>query len=731
MKSKSWFTKSRNNRNRRQPTRLGSESLERREMFAIDPYLVALAPSVDITPILTVGDSRPETNPTFAGEQYRMAGIPDGLGAFDNGDGTFTVLMNHEIVSALGTVREHGSKGAFVSRWVIDKATLQVLSGDDLFQSMQLWDVVNSQYVSGTTALSRLCSADLPSASAFFNANSGLGTTERIFMDGEEVGGGRALATVVNSGVTYELPRFGKMAFENSVANPFPQDKTIVVALEDGSRNFTSEGAADPCEVYVYVGQKQAEGTPIERAGLTNGALNGIRVGVPGAYKADETTIVNGDRFDLASLGDVSARTAAGLQSDAAAAGVTQFRRVEDGSWDPNRPNIMYFVTTDRFDTIQDPGTPAFPNTPAAQSGLSRLWRLTFDDITHPELGGTIEYVVDGTGPEQMFDNITVNYAGNVLAQEDPGNQAYVAKIRQFDVSDHSLIDVAIHNPALFDPNTAPVATFLTKDEESSGIIDLSSILGPGYYLADVQAHYLINTTTPHGFDSPNELVEGGQLLVINTNAAHAELSEGLLKVSGTINDDKIDLVMRRGNVEVRANGRVLGAFPVESVARIEVDGSYGDDKIAVGAGVHADAILMGGAGNDWLTGGGGNDVLLGGDGDDVLWASRQRDILIGGRGADELHAGRWGGNLLVAGTTDYDTSTAALWAILAEWSVGGYVSRVNHLRSGVGVPALNAATTHDDGRTDNLFGGPQRDWFLANLMEDVIHDLAANEFVN
>ena len=28
---------------------------------------------------------------------YRMVGIPDGLGAYDNGNGTFTLLMNHEI----------------------------------------------------------------------------------------------------------------------------------------------------------------------------------------------------------------------------------------------------------------------------------------------------------------------------------------------------------------------------------------------------------------------------------------------------------------------------------------------------------------------------------------------------------------------------------------------------------------------------------------------------------
>ena len=38
--------------------------------------------------ILTAGDSV---------NGYRMAGWPDGLGAYDNGDGTFTLLMNHEL----------------------------------------------------------------------------------------------------------------------------------------------------------------------------------------------------------------------------------------------------------------------------------------------------------------------------------------------------------------------------------------------------------------------------------------------------------------------------------------------------------------------------------------------------------------------------------------------------------------------------------------------------------
>jgi hypothetical protein len=46
---------------------------------------------------------------------------------------------------------------------------------------------------------------------------------------------------------------------------------------------------------------------------------------------------------------------------------------------------------------------------------------------------------------------------------------------------------------------------FLTIDEESSGIIDAEDLLGPGWFLFDVQAHYSI----------AGALVQGGQLLAL------------------------------------------------------------------------------------------------------------------------------------------------------------------------------------------------------------------------
>src|SRR5262245_64308313 len=95
-----------------------------------EPYVLPSIPGVSTISILTTGDS-------VGG--YRMVGVPDGTGAWvedgnegrDRGIRAFNFVSNHEIGRTLGAVRAHGSQGAFVSRWVIERDTLQVLSGRD------------------------------------------------------------------------------------------------------------------------------------------------------------------------------------------------------------------------------------------------------------------------------------------------------------------------------------------------------------------------------------------------------------------------------------------------------------------------------------------------------------------------------------------------------------------------------------------------------------------------
>src|SRR5262249_40554108 len=204
---------------------------------------VPVNPAVTTQAILTVGDS-------VGG--YRMVGIPDGLGAFDNGDGTFTLLMNHELTNTQGVTRASGGIGAFVSEWVIDKNTLPVISGKERDENVVL---------NGSTSLNfnRFCSADLPEVTAYYfdptpgSPNSGdeVGTTDRIYMNGEEVAGGRAFGHVVTgnfAGTSYELPLLGKFAHENVVANPYAQLSTIVAGLDDTTPSPTNGGG----KVYIY-----------------------------------------------------------------------------------------------------------------------------------------------------------------------------------------------------------------------------------------------------------------------------------------------------------------------------------------------------------------------------------------------------------------------------------------------------------------------------------------------
>ena len=391
--------------------------------------------------ILTVGDSV---------DGYRMVGIPDGLGAYDNGDGTFTLLMNHELRRAQGVTRDHGATGAFVSKWTIDKDTLQVEKGEDLIQHLHL--------TSGPTALERLCSADLAAFSAFYNTDSGKGYDGRIFMNGEETSGGRAfghVATGSDAGESYQLTAIGAGEWENLVANPATGDKTVVLGSQDAGNG----------EIAVYTGEKQTTGSAVDKAGLTNGSRGAIKVD---GFPLENDGIPSGTRFSVVPSGG------------------TGFKRPEDIAWDPTDPNIAYFVTTNAF------GAP------------SRLWRLTFDDASNPAAGGTIDELLDGTEGQQMLDNITVSHRGQLILQEDPGNQPYVARVWRYNPATDQLVEIAHHDTDLFAPASPG---FITQDEESSGVIDVSSILGDGKFLFDDQVHTTANDP---------ELVERGQLLALH-----------------------------------------------------------------------------------------------------------------------------------------------------------------------------------------------------------------------
>jgi len=529
-----------------------------------ESYLLPLNPNVRFTSILSAGDQigfKPDGVTPWV-----FAGVPDGLGAFDNGDGTMTVLVNHEIFPPnAAVVREHGAPGAFVSQLVIDKTTLEVVDAFDAANASYRDADGDGVWTLEPITMNRLCSADLPLVSAFYDAATGLGTEARIFMNGEEFGAeGRAFGWVVtgdDARTVWELPALGKFSWENAVASPNSGAKTVVIGTDDST----------PGQVYVYVGDKLAasdETNDVQEAGLTNGILYGIKaVGIGNTLTGNSenllpaaTTPMTG-AFTLEAIPSASTLTGAQIETASDALGVSEWWRPEDSCWDTVDPNRLYFVTTSTFTTP------------------SRLWALDFTNVKDPTLGGTFTMLLDGTEGQRMMDNITVDANGIVYIQEDIGNTQSLGRVLTYNPVTDDLDVQAIFDPTIFLPPT--LAPF-TADEESSGIIEVTDLLGDEdtqAFLLDAQAHY------PFPGPLANEVVEGGQLLVMYVDEAVANLTS-----------------------------------------------TGGDDTLT---GTAADEVFKAKAGNDVIFGYAGNDLLRGAAGDDVLIGGNGADTLAGAAGAD------------------------------------------------------------------------------------------------
>src|SRR5262249_52478531 len=139
----------------------------------------------------------------------------------------------------------------------------------------------------------------------------------------------------------------------------------------------------------------------------------------------------------------------------------------------------------------------------------------------------------------------------------------------------------------------------------------------------------------------------------------------------------------------VTVNGVAQGTY--RPTQRIVAYGQAGNDVIVLAEAkingrrvvIGVPALLDGGDGNDVITASGSSadNILLGQAGLDILTARAGRDLLIGGRDSDLLYADG-GDDILIGGSTVHDNNTAALDAVMAEWSRRDIdaATRVRHL---------------------------------------------------
>ena len=542
---------------------LSAQSLIQGPSSSQSSYLTPTAPGWSATAIMTVGD---RVGGLSSG--YMFAGIPDGLGAYSNGDGTMTVLANHEIGNDFttgvlkGAVRAHGAAGGFVSKWVINTSTWQVVSGGDFVTSrlnQMMWN--GTTWAAPTTAYAYLrpCSADLPKIEAFYDAsNGGTGYNGLIFLNGEETGAeGKAFAFIATGdptevGKAYELPHHGKYSYENLLARsnygttPGAANllQTVVVGTDDTT----------PGEVYVYIGTKTNTGNAVQKAGLTNGQLYGVKVnagvtGYTGAIALENASGINGT-FALAPIftnGTIAAKTGAEFQTASTTAGVTKFARPEDAHWVDE--NSLIFATTGASGSAM-----------ANVTVTSKIYQLDFDSSMADGIlttGGSIKVVVDSdkiTGLDgqkaRSFDNLTIGDDGKLYIQEDPGSSSYVAKHW---IVDHTLGTQADREASavqIFESDrtrfTTGATQFQTIDEEHSGIIDITTIVNDGI----VGSQWFLVATQNHAAATGANaatLVEGGQFIALNkrlgsnvaTGVGTVTLTNGgsIVASGGTITD--------------------------------------------------------------------------------------------------------------------------------------------------------------------------------------------------
>ena len=475
---------------------------------ATDPYVLPVADGVHVKSLLTVSDAKAANN------GFEMVGIPDGLGARPTHGNDIVVYMNHELPATTGGVRAHGQRGSFVAKLEIDTRDFEVEEGSDFVKpGTTYWDYVSQTYGPNPSAggvnprntadtfpaqlaaFGRWCSSSLTDDNQLYNKKTGRGYRGRIYFGNEETGNeGRAFG-ITEDGHAQQLQRFGLFSWENTLVAPIEgsEDVTLVMGQEDAAFG----------QPWIYVGHKQKHGNAFDRAGLTNGVdyvpdLLDETVSDDAQFRAKFGKGVPA-RWDLSEIEwDASGNR---QNFEATADGLT-LNRIEDGAWDPRNPNDFWFVTTEGGKSA---------DVPTGQFGRDGggLWKLSFEDTEQPWLGGTLTLMLDGSEAPHMNkpDNVDLDSRGNLLIQEDPGNNVSLARIIAYDIDTGDRGVVAQFDPALFKPVTpgGTDASF-TIDEESSGIIDAREVLGRGWFLFDTQVH----KTNP----DPT-LVEYGQLLAM------------------------------------------------------------------------------------------------------------------------------------------------------------------------------------------------------------------------
>ncbi len=526
-------------------------------------------------PLFTVGES-------FDG--YFPPGVLDGLGAYLLDEDTVRVFANHELLNFRGYEYQvsdgmggtFGLLGARVSYFDIDIETLQVVGSNLAYDT--IYDAngdvaMDAGFLSNDFAgLSRLCSSGLFEAGEFSDDNGGdeenRGLEDRIYFTGEEDGGffnsvgGSEWALDPATGDFWQLPALGRGAWENVTTVDTGLTDYVAIILSDDSSPFDfnpeAEDGDEAAPLYLYVGQKDAEGDFPARNGLRGGKLyvwvsdtgetTPLDFNTAGTLSGTFVEVDNaptGTPSEDGSTGfdEYGYPTQGNLWLQARALGSFGFSRPEDVATNPENGAQVVMASTgvDTYAVDEKSGNGA------DTFGTMYLIDIDFTDIDAPTGDLTILYDGDADPARTLRSPDNLDWAddGLIYVQEDEAeedtlsgdevlwgdgaanpNEAGVVRmtsnpddlqlLRVMNIDRSVILDASIATPTdAFDTDAGSAGEW-----ESSGILDVSELFDREegtLFLFNVQAHGIEdqNKKNPDSRIFDEDLVEGGQLLFL------------------------------------------------------------------------------------------------------------------------------------------------------------------------------------------------------------------------
>ena len=531
------------------------------------PMIDAVAPGSSYEAIISVGDT--------LSDGYMFESIPDGISLSPNGKGTVDLYVNHETSTVpfpytFNRTTGLGSGFNDYTNSLVSKLRLHQKSGGVLSGSYAITSDLNFQRFCSNFLATAEHGFDRP---MLFTNEEGIDWVNRSGTAWPTTIGAaaaRQIGTVVaideRTGQSRAIWGMGRHNHENSVAVP-GYGKPVVLSGDD---SFVTTPAQ--AQLYSYIAPSSdavwndegdlwafvADGVDDYFDFTPNSAMNvtGKFVKVPKdvatGRKPDGSDLMAADKGfppPPATGWQLDAKTGVPIDGpqwvlehwgDSQPQRVFEFVRVEDIAYDkrPGMQNVLYVVDSGRG--TAEPAPPGLPSPQPGRSTNGRIWKLVLDK-NDPTKVTSFSILIEGDDAAvksvneiHQPDNIE-STPSSLLITEDPGSsqqfpigsdqpgssnfdeRATTARLWQFDLATGTKRVAAKVNQSAdegpLDKDANPAKGSLGA-WESSGIVDASSVFGPGAFFIDVQAGTFVVTeeTRVEGPDTLTYQRDGGQL---------------------------------------------------------------------------------------------------------------------------------------------------------------------------------------------------------------------------